>query len=130
MENKNPHFFNQAEIFHLAAYKNACYKQTSGIDPFLKRAIDQDLYLKLYDVGNVLHTPELLYYYRIHDSGISTKKNVKNAYFWHWVVILDTAKRRNLNLEKEFWEEFILKKDFERYENQKWIQLGKKIGLL
>ncbi len=130
VENGNPYFFNQAEIFHFASYKNEFYKKTEGTDPTLKRAIDQDLYLKLYDVGKVLHIPEAIYYYRIHEGGISTTKNVKKAYFWHWVVIIDSAKRRGINIEDEFWDEFILKKDFKKFQNRKWVKLGYKIGML
>lgn len=130
VENGNPYFFNQAEIFHFAPYKNSFYKKTGGTDPTLKRAVDQDLYLKLYEVGTVKHIAEALYLYRIHDGGISTTKNVKKAYFWHWVVIIEAGKRRGLNLEDYFWEDFILKKDFKTFLNRKWIRLGKKLGLI
>lgn len=102
-----PMFFNlNGEISHFVVFKKDFYNQTAGIDKSLLRAVDQDLYLKLYDVGKTLYLDEPLYYYRFHKGGISTNTNSRKAFYWHWLVIMDTVKRRNLNFEDEFFKYF------------------------
>ena len=109
IKNKEQKFINiKGEVGALAVFKKSFYLKTSGISPWLKRAVDQDLYLKLYETGDFLYIPELLYKYRIHNRGISTLANRKKARYWHWMVIMDTSKRRNLNFENEFAESFLL----------------------
>lgn len=98
-----PEFFNlKGEISHFATFKNSFYKKTVGIDDYLLRAVDQDLYYKLYEVGKVFYFNRNFYHYRVHDGGISTNTNGEKAYFWKWVTILDAAKRRNVNVEDLF----------------------------
>lgn len=98
-------FFNlKGEISHFATFKKSFYEKTSGIDEFLIRAVDQDLYLKLYEVGKVFYINKNFYYYRIHDGGISTNKNKRKAKYWHWVVIIAAARRRKVNIENLFMD--------------------------
>jgi len=98
-----PDFFNiEGQISHFATFKNSFYKKTTGIDAFLQRAVDQDLYLKLYEVGEVSYLNRDLYYYRIHDAGISTNLNARKARYWHLVGIIAAARRRNINIENLF----------------------------
>lgn len=104
----DPYFFNiGGYIGHFATFKKSFYQQTEGIDAFLIRAVDQDLYLKLCEVGQVHVIPDPLYYYRIHDKGISTISNVDKASYWHWAVISDAARRRNVNPENLFIYHFV-----------------------
>ncbi|MGJ8661800.1 MAG: glycosyltransferase, partial [Bacteroidota bacterium] len=42
-------------ISHFATIKTSKYEETSGINPNFKRAVDQDLYYKLEEVGEVHH---------------------------------------------------------------------------
>jgi len=98
-------FFNlNGEISAFATFKNSFYQKTEKINNYLKRAVDQDLYFKLYEVGEVIYLDRDFYHYRVHDGGISTKSNSRKAYFWKWVTILDAAKRRNVNVEDLFIE--------------------------
>lgn len=98
-------FFNlKGEISHFATFKKSFYEKTSGIDEFLIRAVDQDLYLKLYEVGKVFYINKNFYYYRIHDGGISTNENKRKAKYWHWVVIIAAARRRKVNIENLFMD--------------------------
>ena len=118
-------FFNlEASISHFATFKKEFYNKTDGINPYLKRAVDQDLYLKLYDVGKTLFLDQFLYYYRIHKSGISTNHNIEKAIYWHWVVINDTAKRRDINVEELFINSFVRKELFDSTKN-KYMRLKK-----
>lgn len=108
-------YFNNyyAEIFAWTTFKKKFYDITDGINPDLRRAIDQDLVMRLYEVGEVLHLPEFLYRYRKHERGISTMSNAGKAKYWHWVVIMDAAKRRGVNYEM-FFAEHVLKSQRER----------------
>lgn len=103
IENFREDFFNiEGEISHFATFKNLYYKKTIGIDDYLQRAVDQDLYFKLYEVGKVFYFNKDFYQYRQHDQGLSTFTNIEKAYFWKWLVSLNAAKRRNFNIENLF----------------------------
>ena len=140
VENHSKEFYNlSGEISHFATFKKSDYEKTSGLNPFLKRAIDQDLYLKLYDVGEVKYIDENLYYYRIHSYGISTLQNSDKAHAWHWKIIFERAEYRNINIESIFLENFVRKKvydediqknlkSFEIIKNSRWLKLGYKLG--
>lgn len=125
-----------AEIFAWTTFKKMFYNKTAGISPILKRAVDQDLVMKLYEVGEVLHLAENLYKYRQHDGGISTMTNQGKAKYWHWVVIMDAAKRRGVNFET-FFENHVLKsqreKDLEkevaRYNRSLFFKVLRKLKL-
>jgi glycosyltransferase involved in cell wall biosynthesis len=121
----DPYFLNmESAISHFASFKRSFYQNTEGIDPYLQRAVDQDLYLKLYDVGETYFLNEVLYYYRIHNSGISTNKNVGKAYFWHWIVIINTGKRRGTNYEDLFCNSLAPKFEYDKLENR-YLKLRK-----
>jgi len=110
----NNEFFNMnGEISHFVSFKKSFYNTTEGIDPFLIRAVDQDLYLKLYEAGRTLYVDDALYNYRIHDGGISLNKNARKAYYWKWVVIMSTIKRRKLNFENSFFDYFIPRHEYD-----------------
>ena len=130
MDAGNAHFFNlELAIFHFATFKKASFLQTDGIHPYLKIAEDQDLYLKLYDVGEHEIIPETLYYYRKNLQGlIQTSKEVK-ILAWHWYVILRTAERRNLDVSDIIVENFILRDRLNKVKNSKWAKLGYKLGI-
>lgn len=133
----NLHFINySAEIFHFTTFKKEFYKQTEGINENLKRAVDQDLVLRLYEVGDVLHVPELLYKYRQHGGGISTLANRGKAKYWHWVVIIDAARRRGVSFENFFAENVLisqrekdLEKEIARYNSSLIFKVLRKLKL-
>ncbi len=109
-----PYFFNiEGEVTALSSFKKNLYDQTPGINRYLKRAIDQDLYIKLYEVGSFVFIDEPLYYYRIHKGGISTNTNRRKAYYWHWMTIFDAIERRNINFEDKFYDYFIPKHEYD-----------------
>jgi glycosyltransferase involved in cell wall biosynthesis len=60
------------KISAFATFKKSIYVLTSGINPKLKSAVDQDLYYKLEEQGPVLFIDKPLYNYRIHNKGISS----------------------------------------------------------
>jgi hypothetical protein len=77
-----------------------------------------------------------LYRYRVHRNGISTNQNQDKAYFWYWVVIIDAARRRNVNIENLFLEkalqsrrEFALEKELASYNKSLIFKTLRKLGL-
>lgn len=78
VKNENPLFFNIfLEINHFFTFRKSAYENTSGINPELTSAVDQDLYLKIYEKGEVLFVKKPLYLYRLHEKGVSQQKSKK-----------------------------------------------------
>lgn len=98
VKNGEKKFFNIfLEVNHFFTFKKSAYQKTSGINDALTSAVDQDLYLKLYETGNFTFINEALYLYRLHEKGVSQEKSKKGKLNQNWQkVISDTAKRRNI----------------------------------
>jgi glycosyltransferase involved in cell wall biosynthesis len=58
-------------IGSFATFKREAYLKTEGFDPYFRRALDHDIYLKLDEVGNLVFVEEPLYLYRTNPIGIS-----------------------------------------------------------
>ena len=137
IENGKANYFDfDGHLTAFLSYKNSFYKKTSGISSYLQRAIDRDLVLKLYETGPAYLLDDALYNYRIHNKGISTNTNQDKAYFWFWVVIIDAAKRRNLNIENIFIEkalqsrkEFYLQKEIDSYNKSFIFKVLRKLDI-
>ncbi|MFV0226148.1 glycosyltransferase family 2 protein [Empedobacter falsenii] len=124
----NELIFLNGEISHFATFKKDEYLKTDGIDTFIKRAEDQDIYMKMCEVAPVLHLDDDLYLYRLHSNGSSTNTNVKKAKFWHWVAFIKAAERRGVNVEELFVDNFVSKKDYDNTLTK--LELLKKSRLL
>lgn len=85
------------KIVHFAAFKKQLYLLTQGINPAYKRAVDQDLYYKLEEVGDIYCIEEPLYYYRQHKNNISLNDNNIKAWYWLYIVNKDAYNRRKKN---------------------------------
>ena len=83
---------------HFFTFKKEIYDQTQGINPKLIISEDQDLYMKLYELGEFYFIDSFQYLYRIHDKGISQNKNktIQQKEDWHQ-VLNDTCKRRGID---------------------------------
>lgn len=81
-----------------ASFKRDFYNKSIGIDATLKRAVDQDLYLKMAETGPFYFLNRALYKYRLHDQGIAFNNKGK-AFYCHIKVIHNAELRRNVNLE-------------------------------
>lgn len=123
----------KGEISHFASFKKNIYHLTTGIDPFIKRAEDKDIYMKMCEVAPVKHIDKELYLYRRHSGGISTNDNSDKALFWHWVALIKMAERRNINIEELFIEHYMQKGEYrdniKRVQKSKWAKIGHKLGL-
>jgi hypothetical protein len=69
-------------ITAFATFKSSYYQITNGINPNFKRAVDQDLYYQLEEVGETVFIPSILYKYRVHSGGISSYENMAKARYW------------------------------------------------
>lgn len=86
--------FGKGALTHFATFKKSFYKRTNGIDVKFKRAVDQDLYYKLEEVGKHYFLDEILYNYRINENSISANHNLYKAQYWHFVAMKDAFRRR------------------------------------
>ena len=84
---------------HFFTFKKEIYDQTQGINPKLIISEDQDLYMKLYELGEFYFIDSFQYLYRIHDKGVSQDKSKKDKLNKNWhIVLLTTCKRRNISV--------------------------------
>ena len=74
------------------------------------------------EIAPVKYIDKDLYFYRVHNGGLSTNSNAEKALFWHWVALIKMAERRNINIEDLFIEHYIPK--------NKYLQLEDKINSL
>lgn len=86
--------FGKGALTHFATFKNAVYIKTKGIDPLMKRAVDQDLYYKIEEQGTHKFLNESLYLYRINENSISNNNNAYKAEYWHFYAINKAYLRR------------------------------------
>lgn len=88
-------------ITHFATFKKCLYNKTEGIDVNVLRAVDQDLYYKLEEVGEVHFVNRPLYIYRQNTGlNISLGENEWKAVCWNILIRYNACKRRNLPIEK------------------------------
>lgn len=89
IKNGDPLFLNiNFEVAHFFTFRRSAYLVTEGIGDHYCVAEDQDLMLKLYEQGNFAFIKTPLYYYRLHDKGLShqaEKMQVKQEN-WHEVL--------------------------------------------
>lgn len=81
-------------ITHFATFKRLHYFKTEGIDPKLKRAVDQDLYFKLEEQGKHLFIDAHLYKYRQYGGGISQGINKNKAEYSRFIALEKAFRRR------------------------------------
>lgn len=81
-------------ISHLKTFKKRFYDMTEKVNPFLKKAVDRDIVLKLEEVGRIIHIPQFLYLHRIHSGSISSQWRNKPKEYRDSVVKMKTAMYR------------------------------------
>ena len=85
---------------HFTSYKKSYYDKTDGINPNLKAGVDQDLYFRIEEVGDIYALDEFTYNYvtKGHENSIATNFNTY-AKLWYWNLIArrDTCVRRHID---------------------------------
>ncbi|MEE2954303.1 MAG: glycosyltransferase [Bacteroidota bacterium] len=109
-------------ISHFSTFKTSSYFNTKGINIDLPRAVDQDLYIKLEEVGDVFYLNQNLYFYRYHEKGISAYDNNFKALYWDFIVKREACIRRDIEQEEFFSKEF--EKLSNIYKDSKDFRLG------
>lgn len=123
-ENKSYLTYANGALTHFATFKQNKYLKTGGIDPKMKRAVDQDLYYKMEEQGPHLFLDKVLYQYRIHQNSISNNENLFKAHYWHFYAMKKAHKRRRrLQLEIDNFS----KKYINEYASNYYIGRFKKV---
>lgn len=82
---------------HFSSYKNSYYKMTEGINPQLKAGVDQDLYFRVEEKGDIYPFDEFTYKYVVqgHPNALSKGEN-KDAFasYWNLIARRDAFMRR------------------------------------
>lgn len=86
--------YGKGAISHFASFRKDRYSKTIGINPTYKRAVDQDLYFLMEEVGSPIFVDEFLYLYRVNDNSISGNENTYKARYWHYLVMKEAYLRR------------------------------------
>jgi glycosyltransferase involved in cell wall biosynthesis len=86
--------FGKGALTAFASFKNSAYKKTEGINPLMKRAVDQDLYYKMEEQGCHFFLDDILYLYRINENSISNNQNLYKARYWHFYATKKAYYRR------------------------------------
>lgn len=109
---KNYLNYEMNTINHFVTFSRFFYLLTDGINPKLKRAVDQDLYLKMEEVSEISFVPHVLYNWRITPNSISCNQNQYKAQYWHFILKKEAYYRRKkifgnnfLNLTAEEFKE-------------------------
>jgi glycosyltransferase involved in cell wall biosynthesis len=97
---KGQSLIRNLSVGSFATFKRAAYFATEGFDPYFKRAVDHDIYLKLDEVGTLVFLHEPLYLYRRNIKGISQNENGTKAAQYSIQAKYNAYKRR-LGTSKE-----------------------------
>ena len=95
----------------LATYKKSFYDKTEGVDARAYAGVDQDLYFKIEEVGDIYALDEFTYYYvtKGHENSISTNVDTYGRlWYWNLVVRAEAAKRRGFDVHT------VMQKDFDK----------------
>ena len=86
--------------FHpFLSFKMSSYRQTEGIDPFMRNAEDYDLYYQLEEVGKTIHLDCIQYIQRNNPRSISLNENKYKSAVWHSYACIKAMRRRGLEDE-------------------------------
>lgn len=84
---------------HFRMFRKRLWSRTIGCNERIKNAVDLDLWLKLFERGNVDHIHQILYSYRWHGENTSIQHR-KQQEQNHLKVVADSLKRQKLD---RFW---------------------------
>ena len=81
-------------VGNFATFKSIAYQKTDGFNADLRKAVDRDVFLKLDEVGELKGVNKHLYYYRLHDGGISQGESGMKANQYAIQATLAAYRRR------------------------------------
>lgn len=134
--NGSQYFFNfPIQIAPFIGFRKETYLKCEKMNPKLRIAEDQDLYLKLYEKGDVRFINQTDYLYRGHSGGISQNDNKQKSYGYWGEAIWLAMKRRGLKtingqkVPEKFTDSSEIFKLLE-YQNKIPFRIKKKLKLL
>lgn len=89
---------------HFVAFRASAYKQSEGIDPFIKAAVDQDLYFKVEEHGKAIVIDKFTYKYRKNPEALTGIPYW--CFYWNILVRHNVCIRRGLPLEEYAFYDF------------------------
>ena len=89
---------------HFVAFRASAYKKTDGIDPYIKAAVDQDLYFKVEEHGKAVVINEFTYKYRKNPTALTSIPH--KCSYWNIWVRHNTCIRRGLPIEQYSFYDF------------------------
>jgi glycosyltransferase involved in cell wall biosynthesis len=120
-------------VFHFATFKRKALNKINLWNFEDKRAMDQDLYYKLEEVGSLTFIKKPLYFYRRHGRNLTSTNGQNTSFAWHIKYIYEACERREQselfpsivskileNRELSVLKSFAKKKSF-RHKIKKWI---------
>ena len=90
---------------HFVAFQREGYNKTTGIDASLKAGVDQDLYFRLEEVGDIAVMDKFTYLYR-QNSGAMTSAPYW-CHYWNTIVRHNTCMRRGLSVRDYAYADFL-----------------------
>lgn len=117
---KTPYLLlSDGSIHAFATFKKSSYNKTEGMAPLRRndKAVDQDLYYILEEVGKVCFINIPLYYYRIHKGSISNCGQEGAAMKEHFTIIEEACLRRisKLKLSESSDASYLIRRYRTRY---------------
>lgn len=96
------HHDYQPEVF--AAFRSSAYKASSGIDPIIRAAVDQELFFRLEEQGNIVILDKITYKYRKNPTALTSIPH--KCSYWNIWVRHNTCIRRGLPIEQYSFYDF------------------------
>ena len=81
---------------HFTSFKSSYYQQTPGIACY-HSGIDQDLNLKLEEVGKIYVLDQMTYNWRFTGASLSRGDDQTECWYWNIKVLNDACERRNID---------------------------------
>lgn len=85
-------------LSHFNTFKKIFYEMTDGISSDYKLGVDQDLCVKLEEVGKIAFVKETLYLYRVVKGSISHRPK-NTSFFYNFALRIDSCRRRKMDFD-------------------------------
>lgn len=93
---------------HFVTFKKSYYLLSDGINPKIMAGVDQDLYFKVEETGDIYVLDKFTYNYRVWQKtgAITASDNMTNLWFWNLEVRRDACNRRGLDTQSIILSDF------------------------
>ena len=92
------------EVF--ASFRKKNYMVSGGLNELFLAGVDQDLYFRLEEQGDIVVLDEFTYKYRLHNNSVSRGNNAYRAFYWNTIARYEACVRRGIPSEEYATESF------------------------